>query len=277
MEHTNDDDAKLAKALEPKSDQLNADDLITGPITVRIRKVEVKGDGDQRILVFYDGDNNKPWKPGKSMGRVLRQAWGAPQNWIGKWLTLYRDPKVKWAGKEEGGIRISHMSDIKEKQTYMLTVTKGNRQPFNVLPLDRPTGVPTEEKFDIDALKTAATAEANKGTEAFKAHWSTLGGAKQKALGDVFKEELKAVAQKYDAANKPAASAVTAVQIIDPAKINLMSANGANEAAVTLATALRDIPEAERKTVFEANLGLQIAHAVTDAGGTLPPEFLGLL
>jgi len=50
-------------------------------------------------------------------------------------MTLYRDPAVKWAGMEVGGIRISHMTDIGENMTMALTVTRANKKPFTVRPL----------------------------------------------------------------------------------------------------------------------------------------------
>ena len=37
-------------------------------------------------------------------------------------LGLYRDPTVKWAGMEVGGIRISHMSHIETEKLMMLTL-----------------------------------------------------------------------------------------------------------------------------------------------------------
>jgi hypothetical protein len=137
-----DDDAKLAKALEPKSEQLNADSLIGGPITVRIRKVDVRGEGEQRILVYFEGDDNKPFKPCKSMRRVMVAVWGPDASqYAGRSLRLYRDPKVKWGGMEVGGIRISHMSHIERDMVMALTVTKKERAPFVVKVLEAQNGL----------------------------------------------------------------------------------------------------------------------------------------
>jgi hypothetical protein len=70
------------------------------------------------------------------MSRVLVAAWGADANkYVGRSLTLYRDPTVKWAGMEVGGIRISHMSHIERDMVMALTATKGQRKPFMVKPL----------------------------------------------------------------------------------------------------------------------------------------------
>jgi len=125
----------MASAIIPKSDQLNADDLIAGPITVKITGVTIKP-GEQPVSIFFDGDNGKPYKCCKSMARILVSAWGADsKKYVGRSLTLYRDPTVKWAGLEVGGIRISHMSHIDEAMTMALTATKGSRKPFTVRPL----------------------------------------------------------------------------------------------------------------------------------------------
>jgi hypothetical protein len=137
----------------PKSDQTNADDLIAGPITITISEVAIRGGQEQPVSIFYEGDNGKPYKPCKSMSRVLVAMWGPDAKaYVGRSLTLYRDPSVKWAGMEVGGIRISHMSHIDREHTMALTATKGSRKPFKVMPLEQPT-VPA--KPDLAALTEA--------------------------------------------------------------------------------------------------------------------------
>ncbi len=126
----------MAQAIIPKSDQLNADDLIVGPRTVRIRDVTIRGGQEQPVSIFFDGDGGKPYKPCKSMSRLLVAAWGADaKKYIGRSLTLFREPSVKWAGLEVGGIRISHMTDIDTPLTLALTATKGSRKPYTVRPM----------------------------------------------------------------------------------------------------------------------------------------------
>lgn len=126
----------MTAVIVPKSDQLNADDLIAGPRTITIRDVVIKA-GEQPVSIFYDGDDGKPYKPCKSMARVLVAAWGADaKQYIGRSLTLYRDPNVKWAGMAVGGIRISHMTHIKGKMVMALTETRGSRKPYEVKPLE---------------------------------------------------------------------------------------------------------------------------------------------
>lgn len=127
----------MSQVIIPKSDQLNSDDLISGPITVKITGVVIKSGGEQPIAVSYDGDGGKPYKPCKSMCRVMVTAWGADsKQYTGRSMTLYRDPTVKWAGMDVGGIRISHMTDIEAPLTMALTATRGSRKPFTVKPLE---------------------------------------------------------------------------------------------------------------------------------------------
>lgn len=126
----------MASAIVPKSDQLNADDLIAGPMTITITDVSIRGGQEQPVSIHFEGDNGKPYKSCKSMNRVLVMAWGADaKKYVGRSLTLYRDPEVKWGGMAVGGIRISHMSHLDEPMTMVLTATKGSRKPFKVHPL----------------------------------------------------------------------------------------------------------------------------------------------
>jgi hypothetical protein len=131
----------LSPTIVAKSDQLNADDLLGGPITIKIRRV-AKADSDQPIAIFYEGDEGKPYLPCKSMRRVLVHVWGAKgESYVGKELTLFRDPKVKFGGIEVGGIRISHMTGITRETSMALTATRGSKKLYTVKPLKQlPSG-----------------------------------------------------------------------------------------------------------------------------------------
>lgn len=140
----------MKPVIVPKSDQLNADDLIAGEMTVRITEVDIKGGQEQPVAIHFEGDNGKPYKPCKSMCRVMVQAWGPDSSqYVGRSMTLFRDPHVKWAGMEVGGIRISHMSHIDNTLTMALTATKQSRKPFTVHPL-----TVTDYTGQISAAKT---------------------------------------------------------------------------------------------------------------------------
>jgi len=137
----------MKDSIKPKSDQLNSDDLIIGPMTIKITKVTTSGSREQPCSVFFEGDDGKPYKPCLSMRRVLVKVWGDQEAlYVGRSLTLYRDDSVKWAGEEVGGIRISHLSDMIEDVTMTLTANKKQRKPYTVKVLK---GVgPTKDPID---------------------------------------------------------------------------------------------------------------------------------
>lgn len=133
----------MSQTVAPKSDQMNADDLIAGPRVIRITKVSGTGNSDQPVAVYFEDDNGKPFKPCKSMRRVMIAAWGADASqYVGRSMRLYRDPKVAFGGMEVGGIRISHMSDIERDMVMALTVTKAKRAPYTVKVLQKEASKP---------------------------------------------------------------------------------------------------------------------------------------
>lgn len=125
----------ITSTLEAKSNQLNTDDLIAGPRTISITKVAA-GKDDQPVAVSFDGDQGKPWYPCKSMRRVLVAAWGPDASqYVGRRVTLFRDPTVTYGGIQVGGIRISHLSGLETPLSIALTVTRQKRAPYKVQPL----------------------------------------------------------------------------------------------------------------------------------------------
>jgi hypothetical protein len=128
-------DLDMTDSIVAKSDQINADDLIAGPITVTIQQVK-KGSPEQPFdfqLVETSGRVNRP---SKTMRRVIVEAWGAKTSaYVGRRMTLYREPSITFGGQKVGGIRISHMSDIAGTVVLAAQVTKGKRETFTVQPL----------------------------------------------------------------------------------------------------------------------------------------------
>ena len=126
----------MSVTIVPKSDQMNADDLIGGPLTIKIKGVQIAPGTEQPVAVSYHGDNGKPYLPCKSMRRVMVLIWGPDAlAYAGRSMTLYRDASVTWGGMEVGGIRISHMSHMEKQTMVVLTATKKTRKPFSVSPL----------------------------------------------------------------------------------------------------------------------------------------------
>lgn len=127
----------MLATVAPKSDQLNADDLIGRTMTIKVREVTFKDSKDQPVFFYFEGDENKPYKPCLSMRRVIIKAWGADANYyIGRCMRLYCDETVRFGKDQVGGIRISHMSHIDRPVEMALTVTRGVRKPYRVEPLE---------------------------------------------------------------------------------------------------------------------------------------------
>jgi len=136
----------IAKSIVPKSDQLNAEDLLSGPITVTVQDVK-QGKAEQPVALIIDS-GRQPFFPCKTMRKVLVYCWSdQAANWLGKRMTLYADPEVKWAGIAVGGIRISHLSGIETEVTLMLSETRGKRKAYSVKPLADVQPVPTAIEF----------------------------------------------------------------------------------------------------------------------------------
>ena len=95
----------LAQTILPKTDQLNADTLLAGPMTITVTAVKGCDDPTQPIAIHFEGGEKTPYKPCKSMRRVLVHCWGADGNtFVGRRMTLFCDPEVVFGGIKVGGI-----------------------------------------------------------------------------------------------------------------------------------------------------------------------------
>lgn len=94
------------------------------------------------------------------MRRVLIAAWGAEASaYVGKRITLYGDPSIKFGKDAVGGIRISHLSGLDKPLTVALTVTRGKRAPFTVQPLTEPEKPADKIPGAVAAIAKAATVD----------------------------------------------------------------------------------------------------------------------
>ncbi len=135
-------DDDISATIVAKSDQWNADDLVSGPVTCTVERVAVGDTPEQPVSVWLSG-RNVPWKPCKTERRVLAAAWGSKSRaWIGRALTLYRDEAVLWGGKPVGGIRIAAMSHIAKPMTVSLAVAKGKKADRRIDVLAAPPASP---------------------------------------------------------------------------------------------------------------------------------------
>lgn len=169
----------LRPTIVPKSDQLNADQLVGGPMTITVSRVTATS-GDQPVTVHYEGDKGRPYKPCLTMRKVLVLAWGHDGNkWPGRSMRVYNDPDVRFGKDTVGGVRISHLSDIPKDIKVSLAVTKGKKAMYEIRKLedgDTELIAAIKAAGDVDALK-AAFATAYKATRdeerrgAFKAEY----------------------------------------------------------------------------------------------------------
>lgn len=125
----------ITDTLAPKSDQLDAVDLVGGPQTFTISGVKAGISAEQPVEVRL-AEFPRVWRPGKSMRRVLAAAWTPhASEWTGRRVTLFCDPDVRFGGVEVGGIRISHMSHLAGPKKVPLLISKGKSAMFVVHPL----------------------------------------------------------------------------------------------------------------------------------------------
>lgn len=151
----------LTESIAPRSDQLNADDLISGPVTVTIQEV-VKGTTEQPVDVRLVEFPGRAYRPSKSMRRVMVMAWGPEAAaYTGRRLTLYRNPEITFGREKVGGIEISHLSDLPKPLTVALTATRGKRKSFTVQPLKdapKPAQPARDWRTEAKALEGATDA-----------------------------------------------------------------------------------------------------------------------
>lgn len=140
--------ANVSHAIIAKSDQLNFDDIGTSEMLINITEVKVNS-SDQPVSIFYTNHNGKPYKPCKSMIRLICEAWGQEsENWHGKSIKIYGDPSVRWAGQEIGGIRIKAFSDINPNgiDAYV-ALTRGKRRKVHIDCLQKVQLNPQPKKY----------------------------------------------------------------------------------------------------------------------------------
>jgi hypothetical protein len=151
----------ITDTLAPKSDQLDAVDLLGGPQTFTITDVS-RGNSEQPVQIAL-AEFPRVWRPGKSMRRVLAHCWGTDASkWVGRRVTLYCDESVTFGNDVVGGTRISHLSHIDKRKSIPLLIKKGRSAAFTVDPLpDAPPPDPNAAR--IDALKAEwKTADADR-------------------------------------------------------------------------------------------------------------------
>ena len=125
----------MSSTIVARSDQINAADLVGTSRTITIREVKISPSDDQPVSVLVEGDQ-KAFRPCKGVRRLMVRVWGADASkYVGQSMTLFQDPTVTWAGKPEGGIRVSHMSGLQEPITEAMRTSRAATKPYKIMPL----------------------------------------------------------------------------------------------------------------------------------------------
>lgn len=147
----------MKRTVRKNTDQLNYEDFLGGVTRV----VKITGVSDGRKEAQYDfsieGDD-RYWRPPATVLKLIILAYGDDDdNWIGKYAQLFGDPDVKMKGQKVGGIRISHLSHLKDDKPLeaSLTVTRGQSAVFTVQPIT----AQQVQILDLKAEWKAATPE----------------------------------------------------------------------------------------------------------------------
>ena len=140
---------------------MDYEDLIPGPRVFTITGVRKGPSADQPVQIDLE-EFDRPWRPAKSMRRLLIAAWGADASqYVGRKVRLFGDPSVKFGGIEVGGIRVSHLSHIEKTLTVALMARRGQRTPTVVQPLDAPAAPePLSDDVAGDWVATIQAAES---------------------------------------------------------------------------------------------------------------------
>jgi hypothetical protein len=216
------DVSDLRATIVPKSDQLNSEQLLAGPMTITVSEVRTSTSDEQPVVIHYEGENGRPYKPCKTMRKVLILAWGEDgRKWAGRSMTLFNEPSVRFGGQEVGGIRISHLTDIPKDIQVNLTATRG-KKAAHVIKL-----LASAEADHLRAIKTAPTLDALKAAfeAAFKSTKMAVTREAFTKAKDARKDELQAPAVKtleqFSEEVMSAESAGAALAILDAAKVAL--------------------------------------------------------
>lgn len=160
----------MLDAIAPRSDQMNAEDLLSGERTFTITDVKVFDSPEQPVHIWFaEFPKDRPFKPSKTVSRILVVAWGEDETaYVGRRLTLYREPEITFGKDRVGGIRVKAMSHIEKRFSVALASTRGKRAPHVIdrLADDAPTSPPVDEET------VARLAE-------LRAEWATADDARQ--------------------------------------------------------------------------------------------------
>lgn len=230
----------LRGTIVPKSDQLNAEQLLGGDMTITVTDVRM-GSDEQPVIIHYANDNGRPFKPSKTVRKILIFAWGEDgRNWIGKSMTLFNDQSVRFGGMTVGGIRVSHLSDIEREIAISLTATKGKKAQHTIQVLQVPKAMTLADVLAAIAAATDGPGMANaQGLAKQLSQEADIAKAR-----DAYGKRMRAL--KAAAAPPPPAEIDTA------AILKQIDAATSIEVLELIGDTMRDIPDGEGRTQLDA-------------------------
>lgn len=138
----------MTASIEAKSDQIDADNLISGPIDVTIKAV-TRGPSNEQPIQIVLQETPLFYRPNKTFRRALIGCFGDDAaNWIGKRLRLARDANVMFGGVKVGGTIVTHAS-IEAPVVFMLAAKRGKKSQvsIDVIPApQKPVPMPAKVK-----------------------------------------------------------------------------------------------------------------------------------
>jgi hypothetical protein len=127
----------LTKHIEADSDCLVAADLVGGPLTILVERVTESGKNDKKKIDIFYANSEKPFRPCKSMLRILCELWKTTDatTFIGRGITLYREPDCMWKGEKTPGVRICGLSHIEKAVTVVANERRGKMATYQIEPI----------------------------------------------------------------------------------------------------------------------------------------------
>lgn len=123
-------------------------EVLSAPKLIRITQVRVeqleddKGAKEDKVTVKYkaaDGASEIVWPKTNAVLTAVALGTRDYKQWEGKLLVIYYEPKVRFAGKNVGGIRILGSPTMEKPAEVMIKMPRSKRKEFYLL-------VPTDNK-----------------------------------------------------------------------------------------------------------------------------------
>lgn len=185
----------MSAVIIAKSDQINADDLVAGPMIVTIAAVKITPGTEQPVQMSLE-ETSKFFRPCKTVSRVMVSLWGADANqYVGRSLRLFRDPNVTWAGVKVGGIRVDQASHIDGERSLVVKESQKVSKVHKIKPLVMQKAEPEAPPIE----RARAAIENAPDLDTLKRVWAS------KAMAP-FREELQPVLDAQKSALQSAGS-----------------------------------------------------------------------